>query len=89
MEDVWNGMQGPASLVELAIEQKETNPDLVEHHFVICTILHAIFAFSLKSVKPMALFDTKVSIHPDSDFFQVQMLTKNVTMKKYFSIHTS
>jgi Rab3 GTPase-activating protein non-catalytic subunit len=61
MEDLWQNVQGPTSLVELAVEQKEANVQLIEHHYVLCVLLHAILVFSLKSVKPMSLFDTKVS----------------------------
>ena len=60
-EDIWQSFQGPTSLVELAVEQKETNCELVEHHYSLCVILHAVFAFSLRSVKPLSFYDTKVN----------------------------
>lgn len=60
VEDLWQAVQGPTSLVELAIEQKEANIELVEHHYALCVILHAAFVFSLKAVKPLSMFDTKV-----------------------------
>ena len=60
-EDIWQGIQGPISLVELAVDQKEANCELVEHHYSICVILHAVFAFTLRSVKPLSFFDTKVN----------------------------
>jgi len=60
VEDIWQAVQGPTSLVELAVEQKEANTDLVEHHYVFCALLHAVLAFSLKSIKPFSLYDTKV-----------------------------
>lgn len=60
VEDLWQTVQGPTSLVELTIEQKEANIELVEHHYALCVILHAVFVFSLKSVKPLSMFDTKV-----------------------------
>lgn len=59
-EDIWQGIQGPTSLVELAVDQKEANSELVEHHYTLCVILHAVFAFTMKSVKPLSFFDTKV-----------------------------
>ena len=60
VEDIWSAVQGPTSLVELAVEQKSVNTWLVEHHFVFCTLLHAILVFSLKSIRPFSLHDTKV-----------------------------
>ena len=62
VEDVWQAVQGPTTLVEIAVEQKEANAGLVEHHYVFCTLLHAILVYSLKSIKPLSLYDTKVLI---------------------------
>lgn len=59
VEDLWQNIQGPTSLVELAVEQKEANADLVEHHYALSVVLHAILHFSMKSIKPLSLFDTK------------------------------
>jgi len=61
VEDIWQAAQGPSSLVELAVEQKQVNTSLVEHHYVFCALLHSVLVFSLKSVKPLALYDTKVT----------------------------
>ena len=60
-EDVWQNVQGPTSLVELAVEQKETNVELVSHHFCLCVLLHAVLALAMKNIKPLSLFDSKVS----------------------------
>jgi len=60
VEDIWQAVQGPTTLVELAVEQKEANTQLVEHHYVFCNLLHAILVYSLKSIKPLSLYDTKV-----------------------------
>jgi len=60
VEDIWQAVQGPASLVELAVEQREANSCLVEHHYVFCALLHAVLVFSLKSIKPFSLYDTQV-----------------------------
>jgi len=60
VEDIWQAVQGPTSLAELAVEQKEANTDLIEHHYVFCVLLHAVLVFSLKSIKPLSLYDTKV-----------------------------
>lgn len=62
IEDLWQDVSGPTSLVELAAEQKSTNEELVEHHLSLCVILHAITTFRMKSVKPLSLFDAKVML---------------------------
>lgn len=58
-EDAWLSVEGPTSIVELALEQKPIHYPLVEHHSILCSILYAAMSFSLKSVKPLALFDSK------------------------------
>ena len=60
VEDLWQNVQGPTSLAELALEQKPANLELVEHHFSLCVMLHAILNFNMKSVRPLSLFDSKV-----------------------------
>lgn len=60
-EDAWLAVEGPVSIVELALEQKHVHYPLVEHHSVLCAILYAVMRFSLKAVKPLSLFDSKVS----------------------------
>ena len=60
IEDLWAGMVGPTSLVELALEQKDSNVELVEHHYDLCVVLHAVMTFNMRSIKPLSLFDTKV-----------------------------
>ncbi|KAJ8045799.1 Rab3 GTPase-activating protein non-catalytic subunit [Holothuria leucospilota] len=57
IEDLWQNIQGPSSLVELAVNQPETNPLLVDLHKQLCTVMWAIMAFQLKSVKVLGLFD--------------------------------
>lgn len=59
-EDAWLSVEGPVSIVELALEQKRIHYPLVEHQFVLCTVLYAIMRLSLKGVKPLSLFDSKV-----------------------------
>lgn len=61
-EDAWVSVEGPVSIVELALEQKRICYPLVEHQFVLCTILYAIMRLSLKAVKPLSLFDSKVCL---------------------------
>lgn len=59
-EDAWLAVEGPVSIVELALGQKPVHYPLVEHHSVLCSVLYAVMRFSLKSVKPLSLFDSKV-----------------------------
>ena len=59
IEDLWQNIQGPTSLVELALEQKTCNVPLVAHHHSLCVLMSAVLTFSMRSVKPMSLFDTK------------------------------
>lgn len=59
-EDAWLTVEGPISIVELALEQKHVHYPLVEHHSVLCSVLYAVMRFALKTVKPLSLFDSKV-----------------------------
>lgn len=61
-EDAWLAVEGPTSIVELALDQKPVHYPLVEHHSVLCAVLCAITRFSLKAVKPLSLFDSKVTL---------------------------
>ncbi|XP_057715816.1 rab3 GTPase-activating protein non-catalytic subunit isoform X3 [Corythoichthys intestinalis] len=58
VEEVWCGAEGPASIAELAMEQKGVHYPLVQHHCLLATLLHAALTFTLK-VKPLSLFDSK------------------------------
>ena len=75
IEDLWQSVQGPTSLVELAVEQKEANIDLVIHHHSLCIVLVASLTFSLKSIKPLSLFGKKV--------WDTQFMMK--TYKKFYT----
>lgn len=59
VEEVWCGAEGPASIAELALDQRGVHYPLVQHHCLLGSILHAAMTFSLK-VKPLSLFDSKV-----------------------------
>lgn len=59
VEEVWCGAEGPASIAELALEQRGVHYPLVQHHCLLASLLHATMTFSLK-VKPLSLFDSKV-----------------------------
>lgn len=61
-EDAWVSAEGQISLVELALEQKHIHYPLAEHQSVLCTVLYGIMTFSVKSVKPLSLFDSKVCV---------------------------
>lgn len=79
VEDLWQHVQGPSSLVELALEQKESTPDLVQHHYNLCVMMHAVMVFAMKSVKPLSLFDTKVSKSHNVHFLVVYILMLKAT----------
>ncbi|XP_039386716.1 rab3 GTPase-activating protein non-catalytic subunit isoform X3 [Mauremys reevesii] len=73
-EDAWVSAEGPISIVELALEQKHIHYPLVEHQSVLCTILYGIMRFSLKSVKPLTLFDSKGKNAFFKDLTSIQLL---------------
>lgn len=73
-EDAWVSAEGQISLVELALEQKHIHYPLVEHQSVLCTILYGIMKFSLKSVKPLSLFDSKGKNAFFKDLTSIQLL---------------
>uniref|UniRef100_A0A3Q3WCN4 Uncharacterized protein n=1 Tax=Mola mola TaxID=94237 RepID=A0A3Q3WCN4_MOLML len=58
VEEAWCGADGPASIAELALEQRGVHYPLVQHHCLLASLLHAAMTFSLK-VKPLSLFDSK------------------------------
>ncbi|XP_068194278.1 rab3 GTPase-activating protein non-catalytic subunit isoform X2 [Antennarius striatus] len=58
VEEAWCGAEGPASIAELALEQKGIHYPLVQHHCLLASLLHTAMTFSLK-VKPLSLFDSK------------------------------
>ncbi|KAJ8367335.1 hypothetical protein AAFF_G00320840 [Aldrovandia affinis] len=59
VEEVWGGAEGPASIAELALEQRGVHYPLVQHHCLLASILHATMAFKLRALKPLSLFDSK------------------------------
>ncbi|NXD07086.1 RBGPR protein, partial [Nothocercus nigrocapillus] len=73
-EDAWLSAEGPVSIVELALEQKRVHYPLVEHQFVLCTVLYVIMRFALKSVKPLSLFDSKGKNAFFKDLTSIQLL---------------
>ncbi|XP_041828613.1 rab3 GTPase-activating protein non-catalytic subunit isoform X3 [Melanotaenia boesemani] len=58
VEEAWSGAEGPASIAELALEQRGIHYPLVQHHCLLASLLHAAMSFSVK-VKPLSLFDSK------------------------------
>nr|XP_033792757.1 rab3 GTPase-activating protein non-catalytic subunit isoform X2 [Geotrypetes seraphini] len=73
-EDVWMSVEGPTSIVEIALEQKHIHYPLVEHHSVLSSVLNGIMRFSLKSVKPLTLFDSKGKNAFFKDLASIQLL---------------
>lgn len=59
VEEVWSGAEGPPSIADLALEQKGIYYPLVQHHWLLTSLLHAAMTFKVK-VKPLGLFDSKV-----------------------------
>ncbi|XP_036006973.1 rab3 GTPase-activating protein non-catalytic subunit isoform X2 [Fundulus heteroclitus] len=58
VEEAWSGAEGPASIAELALEQRGVHYPLVQHHWLLASLMHAAMSFSVK-VKPLGLFDSK------------------------------
>nr|XP_046268193.1 rab3 GTPase-activating protein non-catalytic subunit isoform X2 [Scatophagus argus] len=58
VEEAWYGAEGPASIADLALEQKGVHYPLVQHHCLLASLLHAAMTFNVK-VKPLSLFDSK------------------------------
>ncbi|XP_051042467.1 rab3 GTPase-activating protein non-catalytic subunit isoform X1 [Phodopus roborovskii] len=85
-EDAWLSVEGPISIVELALEQKPIHYPLVEHHSVLCSILYAAMHFSLKSVKPLALFDSKGKNAFFKDLTSIQLLPSGEMDPNFISI---
>ncbi|XP_032803686.1 rab3 GTPase-activating protein non-catalytic subunit isoform X3 [Petromyzon marinus] len=57
-EEAWLASEGPACLTELALEQPAVHYPLVQHHYLLCCVLHATLRFSLRA-KPLSLFDAR------------------------------
>ncbi|XP_036057773.1 rab3 GTPase-activating protein non-catalytic subunit isoform X1 [Onychomys torridus] len=85
-EDAWLSVEGPISIVELALEQKPIHYPLVEHHSTLCCILYAAMRFSLKSVKPLALFDSKGKNAFFKDLTSIQLLPSGEMDPNFISI---
>lgn len=73
-EDAWVSVEGQTSLVELALEQKHIHYPLVEHQSVLGMLLYAVMKFSLKTVKPLSLFDSKGKNAFFKDLTSIQLL---------------
>ena len=59
VEEVWGSAEGPASIAELALDQRGVHYPLVQHHCLLASIMHAAMTFGLR-IKPLSLFDSKV-----------------------------
>ncbi|GCC23475.1 hypothetical protein chiPu_0001871 [Chiloscyllium punctatum] len=59
IEDTWSSVEGPTSIVDLALEQRHVHYPLVQHHYILAVIMHGIMLFGMKSVKIFSLFDSK------------------------------
>ncbi|XP_064195807.1 rab3 GTPase-activating protein non-catalytic subunit [Anguilla rostrata] len=74
VEEVWGGAEGPASIAELALEQKGVHYPLVQHHCLLASVLHASMTFRLRGVKPLSLFDSKGKNAFFRDLTSIQLL---------------
>ncbi|XP_054651379.1 rab3 GTPase-activating protein non-catalytic subunit isoform X2 [Dunckerocampus dactyliophorus] len=77
VEEVWCGAEGPASIADLALEQKGVHYPLVQHHCLLASLLHATMTFSLK-VKPLSLFDSKGKNAFFRDLTTIQLMPSGV-----------
>uniref|UniRef100_A0A4W4H5E9 RAB3 GTPase activating protein subunit 2 (non-catalytic) n=1 Tax=Electrophorus electricus TaxID=8005 RepID=A0A4W4H5E9_ELEEL len=73
VEEVWGAVEGPASLVELALQHRAVHYPLIQHHCLLASLLHAAMTFSLR-VKPLSLFDSKGKNAFFRDLSTIQLL---------------
>nr|XP_023663459.1 rab3 GTPase-activating protein non-catalytic subunit isoform X3 [Paramormyrops kingsleyae] len=73
VEEVWMGAEGPASIAELALEQRSVHYPLVQHNCLLASLLHAAMAFGIR-VKPLSLFDSKGRTAFFRDLTSIQLL---------------
>ncbi|XP_012921971.1 rab3 GTPase-activating protein non-catalytic subunit isoform X2 [Heterocephalus glaber] len=73
-EDTWLSAEGPASIAELALEQKPVHYPLVQHHSVLGAVLYAMARFALRAVRPLSLFDSKGKNAFFKDLTSIQLL---------------
>ncbi|XP_066236452.1 rab3 GTPase-activating protein non-catalytic subunit [Saccopteryx leptura] len=85
-EDAWLTVEGPVSIVELALEQKHIHYPLVEHHSVLCSVLYAVMRFALKTVKPLSLFDSKGKNAFFKDLTSIQLLPSGEMDPNFISV---
>eukprot|EP00069_Balaena_mysticetus_P003998 bmy_17004T0 len=85
-EDAWLAVEGPVSIVELALEQRHIHYPLVEHHSALCALLYAVMRFSLKAVKPLSLFDSKGKNAFFKDLTSIQLLPSGEMDANFISV---
>nr|XP_013012731.1 rab3 GTPase-activating protein non-catalytic subunit [Cavia porcellus] len=85
-EDAWLSAEGPAAIVELALEQKPVHYPLVQHHSVLCAVLSAVARFALRAVKPLALFDSKGKNAFFKDLTSIQLLPSGEMDPNFISV---
>ncbi|XP_066527390.1 rab3 GTPase-activating protein non-catalytic subunit isoform X2 [Hoplias malabaricus] len=73
VEEAWGGAEGPASIAELALQQKAVHYPLVQHHCLLASLLSAAMTFSLR-LKPLSLFDSKGKNAFFRDLTSIQLL---------------
>ncbi|XP_019065957.1 rab3 GTPase-activating protein non-catalytic subunit [Fukomys damarensis] len=85
-EDAWLPAEGPASIAELALEQKPVHYLLVQHHSVLGAVLYAVAHFALKAVKPLSLFDSKGKNAFFKDLTSIQLLPSGEMDPNFISV---
>ncbi|XP_061238213.1 rab3 GTPase-activating protein non-catalytic subunit isoform X2 [Bos javanicus] len=85
-EDAWLTVEGPVSIVELALDQKHIHYPLVVHHSVLGAVLYAVMRFSLKTVKPLSLFDSKGKNAFFKDLTSIQLLPSGEMDPNFISV---
>uniref|UniRef100_H3CIN3 Rab3GAP regulatory subunit C-terminal domain-containing protein n=1 Tax=Tetraodon nigroviridis TaxID=99883 RepID=H3CIN3_TETNG len=77
VEEVWSGAEGPPSIADLALEQKGIYYPLVQHHWLLTSLLHAAMTFKVKT-KPLSLFDSKGKNALFRDLTSIQLMPSGV-----------
>lgn len=88
VEEVWCGAEGPLSIADLALEQKGIYYPLVQHHWLLASLLHAAMTFKVK-VKPLSLFDSKVRSVPLSLTIPTGSIFQNGANTDVEALHSS
>ncbi|MBN3305707.1 RBGPR protein, partial [Amia calva] len=79
VEEVWGGVEGPSSMLELALEQRSVHYPLVQHHALLAALLFAAMTFNIRPARPLGLFDSKGKNAFFKDLTSIQLLPSGDT----------